>query len=163
MGHGTLEWVYIGVVVAVLIYIGADAWNVERFLDHAPEDAQVVKVTGQQWFWTFEHEDGRRELGELHLVKDTPYFFKLQAKDVLHDFWVPEFRLKSDAVPGIRVFGPDDQRRYQLIGRLADGVTIEQARDDVRRVAGHAARHEARSMCIHREYLGVDGSLRERP
>jgi cytochrome c oxidase subunit 2 len=45
MGHGTLEWVYVGVVVAVLIYIGADAWNVETFLDHAPEDAQVVKVT----------------------------------------------------------------------------------------------------------------------
>ena len=55
MGHGTLEWVYVGVVVAVLIYIGADAWNVETFLDHAPEDAQVVKVTAQQWFWTFEH------------------------------------------------------------------------------------------------------------
>ena len=65
MGHGTLEWVYIGVVVAVLIYIGADAWNVERFLDNAPEDAKVVKVTGQQWFWTFEHEDGKRELRRI--------------------------------------------------------------------------------------------------
>ena len=43
MGHVALEWVYVGVVVA-RIYIGADAWNVETFLDHAPEDAQVVKA-----------------------------------------------------------------------------------------------------------------------
>ena len=33
MGHATIEWVYIGVVIAVLVYVGADAWNVERLLD----------------------------------------------------------------------------------------------------------------------------------
>jgi cytochrome c oxidase subunit 2 len=100
VGHGTLEWVYIGVVVAVLIYIGADAWNVERFLDHAPEEAQVVKVTGQQWFWTFEHEDGTTELGELHLVKDTPYRFEVTSLDVIHSFNTPDFAMMIDAVPG---------------------------------------------------------------
>jgi cytochrome c oxidase subunit 2 len=100
MGHGTLEWVYVGVVVAVLIYIGADAWNVETFLDHAPEDAQVVKVTAQQWFWTFEHEDGRRELGELHLVKDIPYRFEVTSLDVIHSFNTPDFAMMIDAVPG---------------------------------------------------------------
>ena len=34
-------------------------------------------------------------------MKDTPYLFKLRAKDVLHSFWVPEFRMKKDAVPGM--------------------------------------------------------------
>ena len=43
---------------------------------------------------------GRQRAGELHLVKDTPYLFKIRAKDVLHSFWVPEFRMKKDAVPG---------------------------------------------------------------
>lgn len=47
------------------------------------------------------------------------------------DVWV-----RADAVPEVPLFGSPDQRRFQLIGRLAPGVSIEQARDDVRRVAG---------------------------
>ena len=43
----------------------------------------------------------RFRAGELHLVKDTPYHFKLHAKDVIHSFWVPQFRMKKDAVPGL--------------------------------------------------------------
>ncbi len=100
MGHGTIEWVYIGVVIAILIYVGADAWNLERQLDAAPDTAKVIKVTGQQWFWTFEHEDGKREIGELHLVKGTPYRFEVSSLDVIHSFNTPDFAMMIDAVPG---------------------------------------------------------------
>ena len=100
MGHGTIEWVYIGVVIAVLVYIGADSWNIEKKLDDAPADAEVVKVTAQQWFWTFEHEDGKRELGELHLVKGVPYRFEVTSLDVIHSFNTPDFAMMIDAVPG---------------------------------------------------------------
>ena len=65
MGHATIEWVYVGVVVAILIYIGADSWNVERQLDQVPPKAQLIKVTAQQWFWTFEHENGTKEIGRI--------------------------------------------------------------------------------------------------
>src|ERR687897_313665 len=64
MGHATVEWVYVGVVVSLLTYVGAESWNVERLIEHAPVDAETIKVTGQQWFWTFEHEDGRQQEGE---------------------------------------------------------------------------------------------------
>jgi cytochrome c oxidase subunit II len=131
MGHGTLEWVYIGVVVAVLIYVGADAWNVERFLDHAPEEAQVVKVTAQQWFWTFEHEDGRRELGELHLVKDTPYRFEVTSLDVIHSFNTPDQGMMIDAVPG-RInsiwFVPDQAGEFLIQCREYCGFSHYQMR-----------------------------------
>jgi cytochrome c oxidase subunit 2 len=100
MAHATIEWVYVGVVIAVLCYVGADAWNIERLLDHAPEDAQVIKVTGQQWLWTFEHEDGRQEIGELHLVKDQPYRFEVSSLDVIHSFNIHDFSILMDAVPG---------------------------------------------------------------
>lgn len=100
MGHATIEWVYVGVVIAILCYVGADAWNIERLLEHAPENAQVIKVTGQQWIWTFEHEDGTKEISELHLVKGQPYRFEVTSLDVIHAFNIPDFTTMMDAVPG---------------------------------------------------------------
>jgi cytochrome c oxidase subunit 2 len=102
MGHATIEWVYVGVVIAVLVYVGADAWNVERMIDigNAPTESEVVKVTGQQWLWTFEHEDGKKEIGELHLVKGKPYRFEVTSIDVIHAFNIPDFATLIDAVPG---------------------------------------------------------------
>lgn len=100
MGHAMIEWVYVGVVVALLIYIGAAAWDVERFLDHAPKDSKIIKVTAQQWFWTFEHEDGKKEIGELHLVKGVPYKFEITSRDVNHAFNIPDLTVLMDAIPG---------------------------------------------------------------
>ena len=100
MGHATVEWVYIGVVVSILTYVGAESWNIERIIEHAPADAQTIKVTGQQWFWTFEHEDGKQEVGELHVTKGVPYKFELVSTDVIHDFNVPDFTILLDVVPG---------------------------------------------------------------
>ena len=100
MGHAMIEWVYVGVVVALLIYIGASAWDVERFLDHPPANSKVIKVTAQQWFWTFEHEDGKKEIGELHLVKNQPYKFEITSRDVNHAFNIPDLTVLMDAIPG---------------------------------------------------------------
>ncbi len=100
MGHATVEWVYVGVVVSLLTYVGAESWNVERLIEHAPEDAETIKVTGQQWFWTFEHEDGRQEVGELHVTRGVPYKFELVSMDVIHDFNIPDFTVLLDVVPG---------------------------------------------------------------
>jgi cytochrome c oxidase subunit II len=100
MGHATVEWVYIGVVVSLLTYVGAESWNIERIIEHAPTDAQTIKVTAQQWFWTFEHEDGKQEVGELHVTKGVPYKFELVSMDVIHDFNVPDFTILLDVVPG---------------------------------------------------------------
>ncbi|MFB5619195.1 MAG: hypothetical protein ACE5RE_06350, partial [Candidatus Nitrosomaritimum aestuariumsis] len=58
-GHSTWpEWIYVGVIVALMFWVGAEAWNVERLVEHVPADAEVIKVTGAQWYWQFEHEDG---------------------------------------------------------------------------------------------------------
>ena len=94
------EWVYIGVVVALLVWVGAEAWNIERLVEHVPEDAKVIKVTGQQWFWTFEHEDGTKEVGELHVKKGVPFKFEITSTDVIHSFNIHDYVVLMDAVPG---------------------------------------------------------------
>jgi cytochrome c oxidase subunit 2 len=100
MGHATIEWIYIGAVIAILCWVGASAWNVEHELEAAPPDAETIKVIGQQWFWTFEHQDGTKEVGELHVKQNVPYRFEITSQDVIHDFNVPDFVILMDAVPG---------------------------------------------------------------
>ena len=100
MGHATLEWIYVGAVISILCWVGASAWNVEHEIEAAPPDAETIKVVGQQWFWTFEHEDGTKEVGELHVKQNVPYRFEITSQDVIHDFNVPDFVILMDAVPG---------------------------------------------------------------
>jgi len=58
-----------------------------------------VSVTGKRWSWWFDHPNGKGA-PELHLVKDRPTELVLASTDVIHSLYVPEFRLKQDAVPG---------------------------------------------------------------
>jgi cytochrome c oxidase subunit 2 len=84
----------------LLTWVGAESWNVERLVEHVPAEAETIKVIGQQWFWTFEHEDGKKETGQLHVKQGVPYKFELVSKDVIHDFNVPDYTILMDAVPG---------------------------------------------------------------
>jgi cytochrome c oxidase subunit 2 len=63
----------------------------------------VVNVTGEQFAWTFAMNEGgkRIQANRIQLPLGEPVEFKVRSKDVIHDFWVPEWRLKVDAVPGI--------------------------------------------------------------
>lgn len=111
------EWIYVAVVIALVTYVGAEAWNVERLIDHAPTNVEIIKVTGQQWFWTFEHEDGTKEVGELHLKKGIPYKFEITATDVNHSFNIHDFVVLKDAIVG-RVntiwFVPDQAGEFTI-------------------------------------------------
>jgi cytochrome c oxidase subunit 2 len=79
-----------------------------------PPAQQTVRVVGQQWAWSFVHPGADGELDtaddiktvdDLHLEIDTLYHYKLEARDVLHSFSVPIFRLKQDAIPGRVITG----------------------------------------------------------
>ena len=79
-----------------------------------PPAQQTVRVIGQQWAWTFVHPgpDGALDtpddittVNELHVQEDTLYHYKLESTDVLHNFSVPAFRLKQDAIPGRVITG----------------------------------------------------------
>jgi cytochrome c oxidase subunit 2 len=104
-------------VCDVFIVVGAvRVWyDVKQNLPEAEgEPTQTVRVIGQQWAWSFEHPgpDGKldtaddiRTVDELHVQVDRLYHYKLTSRDVLHDFSVPAFRLKQDAIPGREITG----------------------------------------------------------
>lgn len=66
----------------------------------AAEGATEIRVHGKKWSWEFEYPSGRREPGELTLEVGRPYKMILSSDDVIHSFFIPEFRMKRDAVPG---------------------------------------------------------------
>jgi cytochrome c oxidase subunit 2 len=66
-------------------------------------EAMIVKVTGLQWAWTFEYEpvNGLAVVSdELHVPVGKQVLLRMTSNDVIHSFWVPEFRVKQDLVPG---------------------------------------------------------------
>mgnify|MGYP001037776949 CR=1 FL=1 len=98
--HVIYEWIYVAVVVSILIWVGAEAWYGEKLIHEVPKNHETIKVFGQQWFWTFEHQDGTREVGQLTLKAGHIYKFEVTSKDVIHAFNIPEFAVMMDAVPG---------------------------------------------------------------
>jgi cytochrome c oxidase subunit 2 len=100
VGHSNSEWAFVLVVIALLIWVGAESWRVEHTLEFAPPNSETVRVIGQQWFWSFQHADGTQEVNELHLKANVPYRFELVSNDVIHDFAVPDFAILMDVVPG---------------------------------------------------------------
>jgi len=106
----------------VIVVFAVKVWvDVKQTLPE-PENAQGVRVVGQQWAWSFEHPgaDGILEasaehpdatddniwmVDELHLQVGQMYHYKLESRDVLHSLSVPAFRLKQDAIPGRQIMG----------------------------------------------------------
>jgi len=97
--NNTLEivWTVIPtILVAWLFYIGMEGY-VERRV--APEGSYEIKVTGQKWSWNFTYPNGLQH-NELHAPVGRNVRLVIDSRDVIHSVWIPEFRIKMDAVPG---------------------------------------------------------------
>jgi cytochrome c oxidase subunit 2 len=85
------------IIVVIFAYLGAYSLGEVRRVD--PE-ALVINVRAQQFTWTFEYPEYGIITSELHLPVDQQVVLKMESADVIHSFWVPEFRVKQDVVPG---------------------------------------------------------------
>jgi cytochrome c oxidase subunit 2 len=89
-------------------------------IEERAENPLTVDVFSQQFAWSFAYpgKDLGYSEGELHVPVDRQVQFKMHALDVIHSFWVPEWRIKKDNVPGITTTAtvtPDKVGTYQLI------------------------------------------------
>ena len=65
-----------------------------------PDQTLEIYSTGKRWMWRFQHIDGQREINELHVPVGRPVKVTFTSEDVLHDLFIPAFRVKADAIPG---------------------------------------------------------------
>ncbi|HWI08052.1 MAG TPA: cytochrome c oxidase subunit II, partial [Solirubrobacteraceae bacterium] len=103
-GNTRLEVIWTAIPAIILVLLCAYAWIVLVDIEEARADEMRVNVVGQQFAWTFEYPQADGEpikSTQLYLPVNRPVRFYVKALDVIHDFWVPAFRMKIDAVPGI--------------------------------------------------------------
>ena len=86
----------------LVIFFGLFIWGsiiyVRQF--QPPGNALKIYVVAKQWMWKIEHTGGQREINALHVPIDTPVELVMTSEDVIHDFFVPAFRVKRDVLPG---------------------------------------------------------------
>ncbi len=103
-GNTRLEVIWTAIPAIMLVAICTYSYVVLLDIEEAQANEMTITVTGQQFAWTYEYPQaaGKPVKSDvLYLAKDRPVRFEVKALDVIHDFWVPAFRMKIDAVPGI--------------------------------------------------------------
>lgn len=93
-----ITWAVVPTLIVVsMFFYGFKVYN---FMSAIPADALTIKVTGRQWSWLFEYPNGRKN-DELRVPVGRAVRLNIGSADVLHSFYIPAFRLKKDAVPGM--------------------------------------------------------------
>jgi cytochrome c oxidase subunit 2 len=105
-GNTKLEVIWTAVPAILIIGMVTYAYIVLHDIEKAPaagNPERQVAVTGQQFTWSFAYNEGGKKFtsAQLYLPVGESVKFDVRSKDVIHDFWVPDFRMKIDAVPGI--------------------------------------------------------------
>jgi cytochrome c oxidase subunit II len=137
-GNTRLEVIWVTIPFLMVTALAIYGWIVLDDLEAKQPDELVVNVTGQQFTWTFEYPAERLRSTELVLPDERPVEFRIRTRDVIHSFWVPEFRLKSDAVPGLTTkirLTPDRIGRYQVVCAELCGIGHAVMRQNVRVVS----------------------------
>jgi len=100
MGSLKLEvsWTIVTLVLFMVIFF----WGATVYMGaiRPPDDATEIYVTGKQWMWKIQHPGGQREINELHVPVGRPVKLIMTSEDVIHDFFIPDFRTQMSVLPG---------------------------------------------------------------
>jgi len=119
-GNTRLEVAWTLIPTIIVLFAAGYSWKVLDEIEEPAANPLKVQVFSQQFAWSFGYP-GKGEAwseGEVHVPLDRQVQFKMHALDVIHSFWVPEWRIKKDNVPGITTTAtitPDRPGTYQLI------------------------------------------------
>lgn len=99
---GNLPAEIIWTVLPLVIAMGMFYWGARVYFELAvpPAGSMEVYGIGKQWMWKFQHPAGQSEINELHVPVGQPVKVTLTSEDVIHSFFVPAFRIKTDVLPG---------------------------------------------------------------
>lgn len=100
-GHTTLEIVWIVIPTIIVIWMFFVGYKGFLMMRNPPDDAMVVNVVGRQWSWSFNYPESGLTTPKLYVPVNTPVKLLMTAPrgDVIHSFYIPDFRVKEDVLP----------------------------------------------------------------
>lgn len=118
-----VAWSVVPLLLAMLVFF----WSTKQFvsLTNAPKDATDMFVIGKQWMWHVQHANGIRENNEMHVPVGRPIRLTMISQDVIHAFYIPEFRIQWHVVPGRYTqmwFTPTKPGRYHIFCAMHCGA-----------------------------------------
>jgi cytochrome c oxidase subunit 2 len=99
-GNASLEILWTLIPAAIVVIIGVYSFQVLQAVEVPGSRPIVVEVVGRQFAWEFRYPAENLTSSELHLPVNEPVLFQITSEDVIHSFWIPDFRAKRDATPG---------------------------------------------------------------
>ena len=117
-GNTTLEilWTVIPLILVMIIFWYG--WVGFKNMRTVPPDALVIKVTGMMWKWGFEYDNKKTTDSTFYVPVGKPIKMEIHSNDVNHSFYLPDFRIKEDAIPGrtnYLWFYPAQEGTYQIM------------------------------------------------
>ena len=135
-GNTMLEVVWVTIPFLIVTGLALYAWVVLDDIEAKESDPLIVNVTAQQFAWSFDYPGlNKLKSNQLVLPMDRRVEFRVKTKDVIHSFWVPEFRLKTDTVPGITTkvrLTPSRLGTYEVVCTELCGIGHATMRQSVR-------------------------------
>jgi cytochrome c oxidase subunit 2 len=136
-GNITLEAVWTLAPLALVLALGFFTTGKHYDLLEAEPNESMIQVIASQWSWSFIYPQGTITQNELWLLLDEPVRMEITAPptNVIHSFYIPEFRLKQDAVPGMTTilrFTPNEIGKYNVLcaelcgADLNPGATVDE-------------------------------------
>lgn len=150
--------------ICLIAFYAIPGWGRIKLNFPKPEDSNLVNVVAEQFAWNIQYPgpdgkfgrgdakfidsanvlgldpedpDGKDDivtLNELHVPLGKPTLIRLTSKDVIHSFFVPAFRIKQDAVPGMNIsmwFEPSRAGKYEIGCSQLCGIGHANMRGDV--------------------------------
>lgn len=129
-GNTRLEVIWTAIPTVLLLGLVGYSFVVLRNNERKPAKEIQIGVTGQQFAWSYQYPPsvtGGKALtsDQLYLPEGESVNFSLNAKDVIHAFWIPAFRIQEDVVPGITTSWratPDRLGSYPVVCNLLCGL-----------------------------------------
>ncbi len=90
-------WTAVPIILVAIVFV----WGFKTFMKMhvAPKDAIEIKVTARQWMWLFDYPNGSNSVNELVVPVNKPVKVLMSSEDVIHSFYIPDFRIKQDVLP----------------------------------------------------------------
>jgi len=92
-----IVWTSVPIILVAIVFV----WGFKIFMSMqvAPKDSIEIKVTARQWMWLFDYPNGLKSVNELVVPVNQPVKMLMSSEDVIHSFYIPQFRIKQDVLP----------------------------------------------------------------